>query len=74
VRYKYWRSNKDKELHVISAEDLEAFEALPAAIRGLGPWTGSNEGEIHKLRIPLRSLLVEEGFEAQSIAWQRSRP
>jgi hypothetical protein len=62
VRYKVWRSNKDKELHVLCGEGGEAFEALPAAIRALGPWTGSLEGEIHKLRLPLRSLLVEQGF------------
>jgi hypothetical protein len=24
----------------------EAFEALPVAIRNLGPWTGSKEGEV----------------------------
>jgi hypothetical protein len=33
VRYKVWRSNKDKELHLICAEGTEAFESLPVAIR-----------------------------------------
>jgi hypothetical protein len=30
VRYKVWRSNKDKEIHLLCAEGTEAFEALPA--------------------------------------------
>jgi hypothetical protein len=62
VRYKVWRSNKDKQLHLISAEGSEAFEALTAAIRNLGPWTGSKEGDLGHLRLPLRSLLVDQGF------------
>jgi hypothetical protein len=62
VRYKVWRSNKDKELHLLCAEGAEAFEVLPVAIRALGPWTGSREGDVHKLRLPLRSMLVEQGF------------
>jgi hypothetical protein len=32
VRYKVWRSNKDKRLHLLCAEGAEAFEALPAAV------------------------------------------
>ena len=62
VRYKVWRSNKDKELHLLCAEGAPAFEALPAAIRNLGPWTGSKEGEVGHLRLPLRSLLIDQGF------------
>jgi len=62
VRYKVCRSNKDKQLHLISAEGSEAFEALPVAIRNLGPWTGSKEGEVVHLRLPLRSLLIDQGF------------
>src|SRR5262245_2932592 len=31
-----WRSNKDKELHLLCAEGGDAFEALPTAIRNLG--------------------------------------
>jgi hypothetical protein len=62
VRYKVWRSNKDKELHLLCAEGDEAFNALPNAIRHLGPWTGSKEGEVSHLRLPLRLLLVEQGF------------
>jgi hypothetical protein len=62
VRYKSWRSNKDKQLQLISAEGSEAFEALPVAIRNLGPWTGSKDGEVSRLRLPLRSLLIDQGF------------
>jgi hypothetical protein len=62
MRYKCWRSNKDKEVHLICAEGSEAFEVLPAAIRGLGPWTGSREGEIAQLRLPYRLLITEQGF------------
>jgi hypothetical protein len=62
VRYKVWRSNKDKEVHLLCAEGGEAFEALPAAIRGLGPWTGSKEGDVGHLRLALRSLLIDQGF------------
>ena len=29
MRYKVWRSNKDKELHLLCAEGAEAFNALP---------------------------------------------
>jgi len=35
---------------------------LPAAIKNLGPWTGSKEGDLGHLRLPLRSLLVDQGF------------
>jgi len=59
MRYKVWRSNKDKELHLLCAEGAEAFEALPAAIRDLGPWTGSKEGDVERLRLPYRVLLNE---------------
>jgi hypothetical protein len=62
VRYKVWRSNKDKELHLLCAEGDEAFNALPNAIRHLGPWTGSKEGDIERLRLPYRLLLGEQAF------------
>jgi hypothetical protein len=62
VRYKVWRSNKDKSLHLLCREGSENFEALPASIRGLGPWQGSREGEFTDLRLPLRLLLAEQGF------------
>ena len=62
VRYKVWRSNKDKELHLLCAESAGAFNALPTAIRHLGPWTGSKEGEIGGLRLAYRVMLVEQGF------------
>ena len=44
---------------MISAEGSEAFEALPVAIRNLGPWTGSKEGEVGHLRLSLRSLVID---------------
>jgi hypothetical protein len=62
VRYKAWRSTKDKALQVVCREGSAAFDALPIVIQHLGPWTGSNEGEIDRLRLPLRLLLVEQGF------------
>ena len=62
MRYKLWRSNKDKQLHLLCAEGSEVFEALPVAIKNLGPWTGSKEGEVGHLRLALRSLLVDQGF------------
>jgi hypothetical protein len=62
VRYKVWRSNKDKELHLLCAEGSEALNSLPAAIRHLGPWTGSREGDVDRIRLPLRILLIEQGF------------
>ena len=62
MRYKVWRSNKDKELHLLCAEGVDAFEALPTAIRNLGPWTGSKEGEVDRMRLPYRSMLTEQGF------------
>jgi hypothetical protein len=62
VRSKVWRSNKDKQLHLLCAEGAEAFEALPVAIKNLGPWTGSKEGEVGHLRLALRSLLIDQGF------------
>jgi hypothetical protein len=35
---------------------------LPAEIRQLGPWSGGAEGEVDRLRRPLRLLLAEQGF------------
>jgi hypothetical protein len=62
MRYKVWRSNKDKSLHLLCAEGSEAFESLPVAIRNLGPWTGGAEGEVDRLRLPYRVMLSEQGF------------
>ena len=62
MRYKVWRSNKDKELHLLCAEGVDSFEALSTAIRNLGPWSGSKEGEVDRLRLPYRSMLTEQGF------------
>jgi hypothetical protein len=33
MRYKVWRSNKDKSLHLLCREGAEAFEALPSVVR-----------------------------------------
>src|SRR6476646_5620289 len=62
ARYKAWRSNTDKSVHLVCREGTDAFEALPAAIRHLGPWTGSKEGEVAKLRLAYRMLIEEQGF------------
>jgi hypothetical protein len=62
VRYKVWRSNRDKELHLLCGEGAGAFNALPTLVRNLGPWTGSKEGDIERLRLPYRTLLAEHGF------------
>ena len=62
VRYKLWRSNKDKEMHLLCAEGSEAFNALPTAIRHLGLWTGGAEGDVSRLRLPYRVQLAEQGF------------
>lgn len=47
LRFKAWRSNTDKSLHIIAME--EQFETLPQIIRRLGPWAGSYEGEVTEL-------------------------
>jgi len=51
ARYKVWRSRKDKQIHLLCGEGAGAFNALPTAIRHLGPWTGSKEGEVGCLRL-----------------------
>ena len=58
MRYKVWRSNKDKRLHLLCAEGAEAFEALPVAVRGMGPWTGGPEGAIDRLRLPFHHVML----------------
>ena len=73
MRYKVWRSNKDKELHLLCAEGVDAFEALPTAIRNLGPWTGSKEGEVDRLRQPYRAMLTEQGFTSSTSRPPRAR-
>jgi hypothetical protein len=62
MRYKVWRSNKDKGLHLLCGEGPEAFNALPIPIRHLGPWIGSKEGDVGRLRLPFRLLMNEQGF------------
>jgi hypothetical protein len=67
MRHKTWRSNKDREVHLLCAEGADAFEALPPAIRNLGPWTGSREGEVDRLRLPYRLMLIEQGFLGRQV-------
>src|SRR4029453_7717076 len=62
MRYKVWRSNKDKNLHLLCGEGAEAFEALPSVVRNMGPWTGGRDGEVDRLRLPYRSILGEQAF------------
>ena len=62
MRYKVWRSNKDKELHLLCAVGAPPFEGLPVMTRNLGPWTGPKECEVGHLRLALRSLLIGQGF------------
>jgi len=62
VKYKVWRSAKDKSLYLLCCDGREAFPALPGAILRLGPWTGSKEGEINRLRLPYRAMMAEQAF------------
>src|SRR5215470_5162710 len=62
MRYKVWRSNKNKSLHLLCAEGSGAFNSLPTPIRHLGPWTGGAEGEANQLRRAYRVQLAEQGF------------
>ena len=62
MRYKVWRTNKDKSLHLLCREGGEAFEALPTVVRNMGPWTRSRDGEVDRLRLPYRSILGEQAF------------
>ena len=60
MRYKAWRSSKDPTIHVICREG--EFDRLPDQIRNLGPWVGSKEGEIERLKLPYRMALAEQLF------------
>jgi hypothetical protein len=61
MRYKVWRSRKDNSLHLLCGGEGEAaFDALPNAIRHLGPWSGGAEGEVDRLRLPYRLMLASE--------------
>jgi hypothetical protein len=62
MRFKSWRSNDDVGIHLIVHEGGDAFDALPDRIRQLGPWVGSREGDLAKLRPHYRALLQEQGF------------
>jgi hypothetical protein len=56
--YKTWRSGHDPELHVIVYEGAE----LPPGISGLGPWTGTKEGEVANLKPHYRAMLADTEF------------
>jgi hypothetical protein len=60
LRYKCWRSGTDTRLHLVCHEGR--FEDLPPHIRRLGPWTGSKEGPVERLRPLYRAQLAEQGF------------
>jgi hypothetical protein len=60
MRYKTWRSHRDKEIQLICAE--EGFDALPELIRKLGPWTGASDGAIDDLKPHYRTQLDGQGF------------
>jgi hypothetical protein len=52
VRYKVWRSNKDKELHVLCAQGAEAFEASPSVMRiTVERWVAPVKSTAHGFRI-----------------------
>jgi hypothetical protein len=60
MKYKCWRSNTDKSLHLICRES--GFDSLPQRVRALGSWTGSREGDIAKLKSHYRLQIAEQGF------------
>jgi hypothetical protein len=46
-----------------AASDLpRGHQRLPAAIRHLGPWSGSKEGAVDQPRLPLCLLLAGQAF------------
>jgi hypothetical protein len=47
-------------VHLICREG--EFEKLPDPIRHMGPWAGSKEGKVDRLRPHYRALLAEQGF------------
>src|SRR5215831_637096 len=53
MRYEVWRSNKNKDTCICSAEGSEAFDTLPPLFGTwhLGPWSGGAEGDINRLRL-----------------------
>jgi hypothetical protein len=63
VRYKCWRSHKDNRLHLICHEG--EFDGLPDPIRHLGPWTGSREGEVERLRPHYRANAGRAGLRGR---------
>jgi hypothetical protein len=34
----------------------------PSVVRNMGPWTGSRDGEVERLRLPYRAILGEQAF------------
>ncbi len=60
MRYKAWRSGTDTHLHLLCHEG--AFDDLPHRVRQLGPWTGSKEGVVKRLKAQYRAQLADQGF------------
>jgi hypothetical protein len=60
MRYNAWRSHKDHATHVICRDD--EFDNLPRVIKHMGPWVGSREGDIERLKPHYRIMLAEQGF------------
>jgi hypothetical protein len=60
MQYKVWRSNTDVAFHVLCRG--HEFESLPQHLRSCGPWIGSREGEVERLKPPYRALLEEQAF------------
>ena len=59
MRYKCWRA-RDNLTHVIVVDG--AFDEIPDRIKGLGPWVGSKDGEVERLKPHYRKLLADQGF------------
>ena len=60
MQYKAWRSNSDKDLFVVCKRD--EFDQLPQRIRSLGPWQGSREGDLERLKPQYRAQIASQGF------------
>jgi hypothetical protein len=60
MRYETNRSVTDNSIHVICRQG--AFYDLPHQVLHLGPWTGSKEGDVERLPLHYRLMLLEQGF------------
>src|SRR5215471_7446690 len=62
VRYKVWRSQQGQAFAPPLCGRCGSLRSLPAAVRGMGPWTGGPEGAIDRLRLPFRVMINQQGF------------